>query len=215
MAAGAHAGGQGRGAPGADAPAGAASGAEAAGAVQAAGCVLCDTMGGLPVFESAALRVVRAEEPGFPAFYRVVWQAHAAEFSDLPPADRILCMDAVAVVERCLREALAPDKINLAALGNMVPHLHWHVIARFGWDSHFPAAAWAAPQRERDAAREAEIAARLPALDARLARRLADWMGAPDAAGRRRTPPEPTAERRRTGTASDGRAPRHVPQSAA
>jgi diadenosine tetraphosphate (Ap4A) HIT family hydrolase len=148
-----------------------------------AGCVLCDTMGGLPVFEAAAFRVIRAQEPGFPAFYRVVWQAHVAEFSDLPRADRILCMEAVAAVERCLREALSPDKVNLAALGNMVAHLHWHVIARFGGDSHFPGAVWAAPQRERDAAREADVAARLPALDALLAERLAALVGALDAAG--------------------------------
>ena len=47
-------------------------------------------------------------------------------------------MGAVSSVERVLRDALAPTKINLASLGNVVPHLHWHVIARFDWDSHFP-----------------------------------------------------------------------------
>ncbi len=66
-------------------------------------------------------------------------------------------MQAVALVEQTLREQLQPTKINLAALGNMVPHLHWHVIARFDWDSHFPAPVWAAAQRERDTAREAQV----------------------------------------------------------
>lgn len=166
--------GTGAGAPGAAAPS-----AAAPAAARAAGCPLCGAMGGLPVFEAAAFRVVRAEEPGFPAFYRVVWQAHAAEFSDLAPDDRVRCMEAVAAVERCLRDALSPDKVNLAALGNMVPHLHWHVVARFAWDSHFPGAVWAAPQRERDAVREAAVAARLPALDAAVAARLAALTGAP------------------------------------
>lgn len=101
------------------------------------GCVLCEGPGGRLVFEGAKLRVIHAQEAGFPGFYRVVWRDHAAEFSDLDAADRALCMEAVVVVERCLREHLKPAKINLAALGNMVAHLHWHVIARFAEDSHF------------------------------------------------------------------------------
>jgi diadenosine tetraphosphate (Ap4A) HIT family hydrolase len=42
---------------------------------------------------------------------------------------------------------LQPDKINLASLGNMVPHLHWHVVPRWRDDSHFPAPIWAAAKR--------------------------------------------------------------------
>ena len=95
-------------------------------------CPLCMTDGGQLVWRGTHLRVIRADEPGFPAFYRVVWNAHVAEFSDLTQAERQHCMDAVTVVEQVLREHLAPTKVNLAALGNMVPHLHWHVIARFG-----------------------------------------------------------------------------------
>ena len=135
-------------------------------------CPLCDAEGGALVWRGEKLRVIRADEAGFPAFYRVVWNAHVAEFSDLSAADRILCMDVVAQVEQALRQHLQPTKINLAALGNMVPHLHWHVIARFGWDSHFPAPVWAAPQRERDADQEATLRGRLPAMDAQLRERL-------------------------------------------
>jgi len=50
----------------------------------------------------------------------------------------------------------------------MVPHLHWHIIPRYRWDSHFPEAIWAAPQRTADTARVAELADRLPALRAAL-----------------------------------------------
>ncbi len=135
-------------------------------------CPLCDAEGGALIWRGEKLRVIRADEAGFPAFYRVVWNAHVAEFSDLSAADRILCMDVVAQVEQALRQHLQPTKINLAALGNMVPHLHWHVIARFGWDSHFPAPVWAAPQRERDADQEATLRGRLPAMDAQLRERL-------------------------------------------
>ena len=125
------------------------------------------------VWQGTHLRVIRADEAGFPAFYRVVWQGHVAELSDLSPAERQHCMDAVVVVESALRECLQPTKINLAALGNVVPHLHWHVIARFDWDSHFPAPVWAAAVRDRVPAREETVRARLSALESALAERLA------------------------------------------
>ena len=136
-------------------------------------CALCETDGGTLVWRGDQLRLIRADEAGFPAFYRVVWNAHVAEFSDLSPADRQHCMAAVTVVEQVLRQHLAPTKINIAALGNMVPHLHWHVIARFDWDSHFPAPVWATAQRPRDAAPEDALRARLPALEAQLRASLA------------------------------------------
>ncbi len=131
-------------------------------------CPLCATDGGTLVWRGASLRVIRADEAGFPAFYRVVWNAHAAEFSDLSAADRVHCMEAVAAVEQALRAHLAPTKVNLAALGNMVAHLHWHVIARFDWDSHFPAPVWAAAQRQSPANEEAALRSRLPALEASM-----------------------------------------------
>ncbi len=133
------------------------------------GCALCEVDGGLLVFRGAKLRVIQANEAGFPAFYRVVWNAHVAEFSDLAAVDREDCMNAVAQVETILRAELKPAKINLAALGNMVPHLHWHVIARFDWDSHFPAPVWASPQRQVDAARLAVLTARISDVDRRIA----------------------------------------------
>ena len=141
------------------------------------GCPLCEGPGGRLVFEGPKFRVIRANEPGFPAFYRVVWNDHAAEFTDLAAPDRELCMAAVAEVELLLREHLRPDKVNLAALGNAVPHLHWHVVARFGWDSHFPASVWAPAQRPVAPADLARVEQLLPALDDRLAARLAAGPG--------------------------------------
>jgi diadenosine tetraphosphate (Ap4A) HIT family hydrolase len=138
-----------------------------------AGCPLCDAAGGPVIFQAPKFRLVRAEEAGFPAFYRVVWTEHLPEFSDLAPDDRRLCMDAVVAVEQVLRKHLAPTKVNVAALGNAVPHLHWHVIARFDWDSHFPAPVWAPAQREAPADRMGALEAQRPALEAALAAALA------------------------------------------
>ncbi len=95
---------------------------------------------------------MRVVDEAFPAFYRVIWNAHVAELSELAAVERGRCIDAVVAVERVLREQLRPTKINLASLGNMVPHLHWHVIARFDWDSHFPQPIWGTAQTRRDAA---------------------------------------------------------------
>ncbi|UUX96840.1 HIT family protein [Aquabacterium sp. J223] len=115
-----------------------------------AGCPLCEEDGGRLVLRTPRLRVIRAEDDDFPAFYRVVWQDHVAEWSDLPAADQALTMAAVTAVERTLRAQLRPTKVNLASLGNAVPHLHWHVVARFDWDSRFPQPVWAPAQRAVD-----------------------------------------------------------------
>lgn len=113
------------------------------------GCDLCaerdDTQ---PVWRDDAWRVVRVRDAAFPAFYRVICRAHVREMTELEPAGRHRALDLVCAIERVLIQRLRPTKINLASLGNMVPHLHWHVIARFEWDSHFPQPIWGTAQRE-------------------------------------------------------------------
>lgn len=135
-------------------------------------CPLCTTQGGTLVWHGERLRVIRADEPGFPAFYRVVWNSHVAELSDLGSFERMHCLEAVTVVERALRQHLTPTKINIAALGNQVPHLHWHVIARFDWDSHFPNPIWGNSLRERALAQEEAVRERLATIDAVLCAQL-------------------------------------------
>lgn len=137
------------------------------------GCELCQTAGGVLLVQTPQLRVVRVEDANFPAFYRVIWQAHRAELTDLDPAERALCLDAVARVEQVLRAQLQPTKINLASLGNMVAHLHWHVIARFDWDSHFPQPVWGAVQRQVEPPAVARLACSLPELDAAIVKAFA------------------------------------------
>ncbi|KKW67405.1 hypothetical protein AAV94_11255 [Lampropedia cohaerens] len=127
-------------------------------------CPLCQEPGGRVIYHDAHLRVVHADEPGLPAFYRVIWRAHVREWTDLPEPAQLRCLRAVAAVEQAMRDIIAPDKVNLATLGNMVAHLHWHVIARYRWDAWFPAPVWAAPQRALDAPEQRDAAARLAAL---------------------------------------------------
>ena len=92
--------------------------------------------------------------------------------SDLTPAARLALMNTVNQVELAQRAVLDPDKINLASLGNVVPHLHWHVIPRYRDDAHFPGPIWAAAVRVTDPATLIARRALLPALSAAIVQRL-------------------------------------------
>ncbi|MCL2308870.1 MAG: HIT family protein [Proteobacteria bacterium] len=109
-------------------------------------CPFCRGDGGHVVYRDERCRVVLADEP-FPGFCRVIWNEHITEFTDLAAVNRDHCMAVVVATESALRALLSPDKMNLACLGNLTPHLHWHVIPRFTDDSHFPLSVWGARQR--------------------------------------------------------------------
>ncbi len=95
------------------------------------------------IWQTHWLYVVDAQEPAYPGLCRVVWRDHQREMTDLTSAQRNEIMAAVFTIEQVLREQLQPTKINLASLGNQVPHLHWHIIPRFVDDQQFPDAIWA------------------------------------------------------------------------
>jgi diadenosine tetraphosphate (Ap4A) HIT family hydrolase len=105
-------------------------------------CELCDHDGGELIWRDRRCRVVHVVEPGYPGYCRVIWSVHIAEMTDLSPAERSHLMRVVFAVEAVLRELLRPVKINLASLGNVTPHLHWHVIPRSRADPQFPNPIW-------------------------------------------------------------------------
>lgn len=129
-----------------------------------AACELCDESGGEILFRNEQLRIVLIADANYPGFCRVIWNAHVKEMTDLKPEERSVLMKTVCQVESALREVMQPEKINLAALGNMVPHLHWHLIPRFTDDAHYPNPVWAAVQRQTADDILAERRALLPAL---------------------------------------------------
>jgi diadenosine tetraphosphate (Ap4A) HIT family hydrolase len=92
--------------------------------------------------------VVRVDDPYYPGFCRVIWNAHAREMTDLDPGQQQYLMSVVFAVEATVRKLFVPDKINLASFGNMVPHVHWHVIPRWADDRHFPEPVWGGVRRE-------------------------------------------------------------------
>ncbi len=140
-----------------------------------ANCELCHGDGGSLLWRGPELRVVAVADQEYPAFLRVIWNAHVREMSDLVPADRSRLMMAVCKVETALRAALSPDKVNLASLGNLVPHLHWHVIPRFTQDPHFPNPIWGARLRAADPIVLARQQTALTELRGALAHSFADF----------------------------------------
>ena len=110
-------------------------------------CVLCGAPGGEVVWESALCRVVMVDDADYPGYCRIILHRHLREMTDLPEKERTQLMNVVFAVERAVRCLYQPDKINLASLGNMTPHVHWHLIPRWRDDRHFPFPVWAAPQR--------------------------------------------------------------------
>lgn len=137
-------------------------------------CPLCKTPGGEILWENNLLRIIDACDPMYPGFTRVIWKAHVAEMTDLTLEEQHLLMQAVLQIESLQRALLAPDKINLAAFGNMVPHLHWHIIPRWRDDAHFPQPVWAAlPEttetlRTQQQQRRAAVTTLIPAYHAAI-----------------------------------------------
>lgn len=118
-------------------------------------CELCASTGGTVLWKGAGCRVVRIADLHYPGFCRVIWNEHVREMTDLPVNRRRTLMDVVFAVECAVRDLFSPDKVNLASLGNMTPHLHWHVIPRWRDDRHFPEPVWGSMQRDGAANRPA------------------------------------------------------------
>ena len=125
-------------------------------------CELCQSEGGETLWHDDFCRVVLVADPDYPGFCRVILNRHVSEMTDLETGARARLMRVVFATEAAVRRVMRPDKINLASLGNMVPHLHWHVIPRYADDRHFPNSVWGEPQRAsaaRETPREAIAAA--------------------------------------------------------
>ena len=110
-------------------------------------CELCAAKNEDVLVNTPKFRVILVDDANYPGFCRVIWNAHVKEMTDLAIVDRSALMQAVCKVEQAIRDVMQPHKINLASLGNMVPHLHWHVIPRYQDDAHFPNPVWTATDR--------------------------------------------------------------------
>ena len=113
-------------------------------------CPLCAPEGEHVIVENDKFRIIRVDDPEFPGYFRLIWQDHLKEVSDLDPGDRLVMWDALTRLEEAVIEAMHPEKVNWAQFGTMVPHLHWHLIPRFPDDAAFPDSYWSPRRRETD-----------------------------------------------------------------
>ena len=106
------------------------------------------------------------DDARYPWLVLVPRAAGARDLIDLDEAARMQLQQETDVASMALRDVFSPDKLNVAALGNVVEQLHVHVIARFRDDDAWPAPVWGAHPRlpRSDAAREALIRRLQPAL---------------------------------------------------
>jgi diadenosine tetraphosphate (Ap4A) HIT family hydrolase len=89
-------------------------------------------------------RVLMMNERTYPWLILVPRRADISEIGELEAADRALLIEEIARLSGIVRARLSPDRINVAALGNVVPQLHVHVVARFKTDPAWPRPVWGA-----------------------------------------------------------------------
>ncbi len=87
-------------------------------------------------------RVRLMNDSRFPWLILVPMRADMREIIYLLTGDQTLCLPELTLASRALQTAFRPDKLNVAALGNMVPQLHIHVIARTTGDAAWPSPVW-------------------------------------------------------------------------
>jgi len=87
-------------------------------------------------------RVLLMNDSSYPWLILVPERAGLREFYELDPMDRYRLSDEIVLASDVLRSLYNPDKLNVAALGNQVPQLHLHVIARRVTDAAWPGPVW-------------------------------------------------------------------------
>ena len=102
----------------------------------------------LRIVELAHSFVLLNRDQFFPGYTFVFSKVHVTELFHLDRKKRIHVMEEVAAIASVLSMLFKADKINYELLGNMVPHMHWHLVPRFRTDPLWPRPIWAVPHEE-------------------------------------------------------------------
>src|SRR3974390_685634 len=102
----------------------------------------------VPVGDLALCRVLAIEDVTFPWLVPVPARAGIVELADLAAADAARLIEEIALASRALKTVTRCDKLNVGAIGNVVPQLHIHIVARWKDDPLWPKPVWghASPQ---------------------------------------------------------------------
>ena len=108
-------------------------------------CSLCNPINEEIILKNSLFRIILVDE--IPGYIRIITNRHIKEFSDLNNEEAIEITLAIKKIEKIMLNLLNPDKINIAALGNIVPHLHIHIIPRYKNDPWWPEAPFCEKKR--------------------------------------------------------------------
>ena len=100
----------------------------------------------MPLFSNDLIFIER-HDSDLP-WLKVFTNRRIKEFSECSHREKEEIFRVLDIIERLMLEYFNPDKINIASFGNMLPHVHWHITARFKNDSHFPEPMWGTQQRK-------------------------------------------------------------------
>lgn len=98
------------------------------------------------IFENE-LVYIKKEESEIP-WLVVFTKRDIKEFSEATLEEKSEIFRLLDIIEKEMLSFYTPKKINIASFGNMLPRLHWHIMARFEEDSYFPEPMWGKVQRE-------------------------------------------------------------------
>ena len=98
------------------------------------------------IYENENIRV-EVEESEIP-WLKIFTKKSYREMSEVPSNIKMEMYELLDIIEKEMLSYYNPTKINIASFGNYLPHVHWHIMARFKEDSYFPEPMWGKKQRE-------------------------------------------------------------------
>lgn len=87
-------------------------------------------------------------EPSEIPWVKVFAKRKVKEFSECSTEEKMEIFRVIDITEKLMLKYFNTDKINIASFGNMLPQVHWHIMARFESDSYFPEPMWGKKQRQ-------------------------------------------------------------------
>lgn len=105
-------------------------------------CLLCNENNDEVIWEDSLCHLISTKEKNQFGIHRLIWKVHVKELSDLSEKNRHHVFEQLTLAEKFVLNEFNPDKINLASMGNKIPHLHWHIIPRWKTDPWWPSTIW-------------------------------------------------------------------------
>lgn len=101
------------------------------------------------IFENSYIKI-EIEKSIIP-WLKIFSQKEYKEFSECDKETKTQILEALNIIEKEMLAYFKPEKINIASFGNYLPHVHFHIMARFKDDPYFPEPMWGEKQRENEA----------------------------------------------------------------